>query len=73
MNTLLRTILLSISLMLLPHQTTLADEVDGFAGRDKASQEAVESLEAYAVYKMGNMMRPALSGSHSPPEITPLP
>jgi len=53
MNTLLRTILLSISLMLLPHQTTLADEVDGFAGRDKASREAVESLEAYAVYKMG--------------------
>ncbi len=53
MNPLLRTILLSISLMLLPHQTTLADEVDGFAGRDRASREAVESLEAYAVYKMG--------------------
>jgi len=32
---------------------SVAGEVDGFSGRDKASREAVESLEAYAVYKMG--------------------
>jgi TPR repeat protein len=41
------------SLLIFPHQATLADEVDGFAGGDRASREAVESLEAYAAYKMG--------------------
>ncbi len=51
MNHLLRTLPLLISLSFLPCQPVLADE--GFAGRDKASREAVESLEAYAVYKMG--------------------
>jgi TPR repeat protein len=53
MSHLLRALLLSTSLLILPHQAVLADDIDGFAGRDKASQEAVESLEAYAVYKMG--------------------
>ena len=52
MNSLLRTTLLLIILTLLC-QVSVADEVDGFSGRDKASREAVESLEAYAVYKMG--------------------
>jgi len=52
MNSLLRTTLLLIILTLLC-QISVADEVDGFTGRDKASREAVESLEAYAVYKMG--------------------
>lgn len=53
MNTLMRTAILSISLTIIPCQLSLADDVDGFSGRDKASREAVESLEAYAVYKMG--------------------
>ena len=40
-------------MMLMAFTLSSALAEDGFSGRDRASSEAVESLEAYAAYKMG--------------------